>query len=157
MAVDSGTEDKINRICRQMEEFEFCSQTFHQNLKGDSADYIGLTEIANNQVSTYTASTLVYIQQLLRSVSDPVTRNRLIVCENGYYVVNETFLEGIRLFSERNYKGMLNTEKIAPRAQASCISIFSTIPPPEQNPLVDINRRMRILIAMAIVSGSSIG
>ncbi|KAA0048110.1 putative invertase inhibitor [Cucumis melo var. makuwa] len=156
MAADSETEDKINRICHQMEEFEFCSQTFHQNLKGGSADYIGLTEIANNQVYMKASSTLVYIDQLLRSVSDPITKNKLIVCEKGYYVVNEAFVEGIQWFSRNYYKEMLNAEKRAPRAQASCTSIFSTTPPPKQNPLFQINREMRILIAMAIVSGSSI-
>ena len=156
IAADSGTEDKIKRICRQMEEFEFCSQTFHQNLKGGSADYIGLTEIANNQVYTKASSTLVYIEQLLRSVSDPTTRKALLVCENGYYAVNEAFVEGIRWFSQKYYKEMLNVERRAPSAQASCTSIFTTTPPPKQNPLFQINREMRILIAMAIVSGSSI-
>ncbi|TYJ96444.1 putative invertase inhibitor [Cucumis melo var. makuwa] len=154
---DSGTEDRINRICRQMEEFAFCSQTFHQSLKGGSADYIGLTGIANNQAYTKATSTFGYVEELLRSVSDPTLKNALIVCENAYKVVKDAFGEGIQSFAQRDYRGMLNAERIAPRAQASCTSIFSTTPPPKQNPLSQINREMRILIAMAIVSGSSIG
>ncbi|TYK17674.1 putative invertase inhibitor [Cucumis melo var. makuwa] len=157
MAADSGTEDRINRICRQMEEFAFCSQTFHQSLKGGSADYIGLTGIANNQAYTKATSTFGYVEELLRSVSDPTLKNALIVCENAYKVVKDAFGEGIQSFAQREYRGMLNAERIAPRAQASCTSIFSTTPPPKQNPLSQINREMRILIAMAIVSGSSIG
>ncbi|KAA0048086.1 putative invertase inhibitor [Cucumis melo var. makuwa] len=157
MAADSGTEDRINKICRQMEEFAFCSQTFHSSLKGGSADYIGLTGIANNQAYTKATSTFGYVEELLRSVSDPTLKNALIVCENAYKVVKDAFGEGIQSFAQRDYRGMLNAERIAPRAQASCTSIFSTTPPPKQNPLSQINREMRILIAMAIVSGSSIG
>ncbi|KAA0048098.1 putative invertase inhibitor [Cucumis melo var. makuwa] len=150
MAADSGTEDRINKICRQMEEFAFCSQTFHSSLKGGSADYIGLTGIANNQAYTKATSTFGYVEELLRSVSDPTLKNALIVCENAYKVVKDSFGEGIQSFAQRDYRGMLNAERIAPRAQASCTSIFSTTPPPKQNPLSQINREMRILIAMAI-------
>uniref|UniRef100_A0A9I9CIR4 Uncharacterized protein n=1 Tax=Cucumis melo TaxID=3656 RepID=A0A9I9CIR4_CUCME len=67
-----------------MEEFAFCSQTFHQILKGGLADYIGLTGIENNQA--YTKATFGYVEELLRSVSDPTLKNALIVCENAYKV-----------------------------------------------------------------------
>ncbi|XP_038889347.1 uncharacterized protein LOC120079261 [Benincasa hispida] len=155
MAADSETEAKIDRLCRQMEEFGFCSQTFHANLKGWSTDYTGLTQIANNQAYINVTNTLGYIEQLLATVSDLAMKNDLIVCENAYRIVKEAFGEGIRLFSQGDYRGMLNSERIAPRAQASCDSIFST-PPAKQSPLVERNREMRILIAMAIVSGSCI-
>lgn len=61
MAADSETEDKINTLCRQMEEFGFCSQTFHENLKGASTDYIGLTKIANNRAIINATNTLGYV------------------------------------------------------------------------------------------------
>ncbi|XP_008460578.1 uncharacterized protein LOC103499366 [Cucumis melo] len=115
------------------------------------------TGIANNQGYTKATSTFGYVEELLRSVSDPTLKNALIVCENAYKVVKDAFGEGIHSFAQRDYRGMLNAERIAPRVQASCTSIFSTTPPPKQNPLSQINREMRILIAMAIVSGSSIG
>ena len=58
MAADSVTEARIDTLCHQIEEFGFCSQTFHQNLKGGSADYVGLIQIATNQAYSNVTNTL---------------------------------------------------------------------------------------------------
>ncbi|KAA0056084.1 putative invertase inhibitor [Cucumis melo var. makuwa] len=156
MAADSATEAKIDTLCHQIEEFGFCSQTFHQNLKGGSADYVGLTQIATNQAYSNATNTLGYIEQLLRSTTDPALKNDLIVCENAFKIVKQAFGEALKLFSQRDYRGMLSAERPTPRAQASCDVIFST-PPARHSPIMDErNREMRILIAMAITSGSNI-
>ncbi|XP_022946902.1 uncharacterized protein LOC111450843 [Cucurbita moschata] len=148
---DSDTEDRIDNLCHQMEEFGFCSQTFHENLNGPTDD-IGLTQIAIFQAQANASKTLRYIQELLPTITDPALKNGLIVCENAYKTVNEALQEGIELFFKKDYRSMLNVEKIAPRAQASCNMIFST-PPEKQGLLEERNREIRILIAMAIVSG----
>ncbi|XP_022156377.1 uncharacterized protein LOC111023283 [Momordica charantia] len=151
---DPETEERINRVCRQMEEFGFCSQTFHENLKGPT-DYVRLTQIAKVEAIINATRTLRYITKLLAFVSDPALKNNLIVCENAYDIMNKAFLEGIKYFFQRDYRSMVNAERIAPRAEASCSVIFGT-PPERSSPLVERNREMRILIAMALVSASYI-
>ena len=89
------------------------------------------------------------------STTDPALKNDLIVCENAYTIVSKAFQEGIELFFKKDYRSMLTADKIAPRAQESCSVIFNT-PPQKQSPLEERNREMRILIAMAIVSGNII-
>ena len=41
-------------------------------------------------------STVGYIKQQLRSVSDPITKNTLIACEKAYKIVKDAFGEGIK-------------------------------------------------------------
>ena len=59
VVADSETEDRINNLCHQMEEFGFCSQTFHENLNGPTDD-IGLTQIAIFQAQANASKTLRY-------------------------------------------------------------------------------------------------
>ncbi|KAG6599173.1 Pectinesterase inhibitor, partial [Cucurbita argyrosperma subsp. sororia] len=151
---DTETENRINNLCHEMEEFGFCSQTFHENLNGPTDD-IGLTQIAIVEAQANASNTLRYIQELLPTIIDLKLKNNLIICENAYKTVDEALQEGIGLFFKRDYRGMLIAVKIAPRAQASCDMIFST-PLEKRGLLEERNREVRILVAMAIVCGSII-
>lgn len=55
-------------------------------------------------------------------------------------------------FNRKDYDSMVTDESVAPRAQASCEITFIT-PPSPVDPLKDINRQMRILVAMVVVNG----
>ncbi|XP_022998986.1 uncharacterized protein LOC111493514 [Cucurbita maxima] len=119
---DNETEERINKLRHQREEFGFGRQTFPENLKGPT-DNIELTQIAMVQT---TGNASKYIQELLPSTTDLALKNHLIVCENAYKVVSKAFQEGIELFFKKDYRSMLMAEKIAPKEQESCSVIYNT-------------------------------
>ncbi|KDP41307.1 hypothetical protein JCGZ_15714 [Jatropha curcas] len=149
---DNEIQEKINYVCRQMEEFGFCNQTFNENLKSTTTDYVGLTQITIEQAITNSTNTHAFVQQLLESATSEPLRNALIECKNAYSTVVQSFHEAMKYFEQKEYSSMVKSEMVAPRAQSDCSSRFS-ISPYRKNPLADRNREMRIIIAMAIVTG----
>ncbi|KAH1083641.1 hypothetical protein J1N35_023402 [Gossypium stocksii] len=149
---DGSTQQLIDKICRSVEEYAFCSNTFNQNIKGSSANITALTQITVEQALNNATNTHSFIVGLLCNTTDPAEKNALTTCENAYRLVTSNFNEATMHFFEGDYGSMLDSERRSPRAQESCITIFST-PPTPPNPVADRNRQMRILIAMAVVTG----
>ncbi|XWS58180.1 hypothetical protein CRYUN_Cryun08bG0012700 [Craigia yunnanensis] len=151
---DEPTQQLIDRICRQMEEYAFCNNTFNQHILG-SADITALTHITIEQAVSNATNTHSFIVGLLKNQNDPAEKNALITCENAYRLVMGSFSQAAVYFFEKDYNSMLQSEKQAPRAQASCTTIFNA-PPNPPNPVGDRNRQMRILIAMTIAAGNDL-
>ncbi|XP_050203727.1 uncharacterized protein LOC126653821 [Mercurialis annua] len=147
------TKDYACYICHQMEEFGFCNQVFNENLKNPLTDYVGLTQITINQATINATNAHAFVLQLLRNTTNSGLKNALIVCENGYRIVlMQSFQDAFKYFNEKDYRSMMKSELITPRAQRSCSTSFS-IPPFLVNPLVNRNREMRIIIGMAVLTG----
>ncbi|KAJ4844301.1 hypothetical protein Tsubulata_016201 [Turnera subulata] len=146
---DQETQDRIDKICRQMEDYGFCNKVFNDNLRATSTDFVGLTAITLDQTIQNATSTHQFIVDLLPKTTDPALKNALIACENGYRVVQQAFQEAKGFFQHHDYDSVQKSETIAPRAQGSCDTTFIT-PPAPASPLVERNRQMRILIAMAL-------
>lgn len=111
-----------------------------------------MTLIALDQTTKNASNTHNIVVQLLSTVPDQPTKNALTACENAYNVITLSFQDASADFNRGDYDSMLKSEDIAPRAQASCEISFVT-PPSPADPLKEINRQMRILVAMAMVSG----
>lgn len=150
-STDPGTQELIERICRQMEEFGFCNKTFNENLESPSANLVDLTRITVEQAVTNATNTHDFILQLLKNVTSAVDKNALIACENSYNIVLKSMQDARVAFNSKDYDSMMISERVTPRAEASCEITFRT-PPAPLNPLIDRNRQMRILIAMALVT-----
>ena len=148
-------EEVINKICRSMEEFGFCNQTFHQNLRSPAATVADLAQITIEQASSNATNTHAFILNLLGETTEPALKNALTECENAYKIVGDSFQRALVSFNNKDYDGMRDAERDTPRAEASCTTTFNT-PPNPVNPLDDRNRQMRILIAMAVVTASEL-
>ena len=57
---DESTQQLIDKICRQMEEYAFCNNTFNQHIIG-YADITALTQITIEQASTSATYTHSFI------------------------------------------------------------------------------------------------
>lgn len=150
-SADHQAQDLIDKICRQMEQYGFCDQTFHENLNSPVTDIVGLTNIALTQSLSNATNTHEFITQLLRKETNAAVKNALVACENAYRLVLSSFQDAIPKFFRKNYQDVYDSIQGAPRAQASCDTSFQ-IPPNPKNPLTDRNREMRILIAMSLVT-----
>ncbi|XP_038889172.1 uncharacterized protein LOC120079054 [Benincasa hispida] len=143
---DPATQQRIDRICRQNEDYGFCNRTFNENLRVP-ADYIALTLIANDQVLRNTSNTYQFIVELQASTDDPATRAALETCRIGCSQVRQAFVQAISYFNQKDYGNMVEVERAAPRGEAFCR------PPTPESPLIERKRELRILIAMAVVAG----
>ncbi|XP_038993960.1 uncharacterized protein LOC120117832 [Hibiscus syriacus] len=152
---DEATQALIDKICRRMEEYAFCNDAFQQNLKGSTANITALTQIAVEQTLSSASDTHEFIVGLLKNATDPAEKNALITCENAYNNVITFFQQATTAFNQEDYKSMLQAEQPAPRAQASCTTIFNT-PPNPPNPVGERNTHTRILIAMSVVAGTEL-
>lgn len=151
-SLSQETQQLIEKICRQMEEYGFCSQTFKENLKSPDSDIVALTQITIERATDNATKTLDFVRQLLQKATmSPAQKEALIACENAYVIVSQSFYEAAVEFFQKDYEDVANSESITPRAEDSCQQSINTLPS-DQNPLVDRNRQMRILIAMSVVS-----
>lgn len=148
-----GIQQLIEKICRQMEEFGFCDRTFNEKLKSPSPDIADLTQITIEQAVMNATDRHDYILQLLKNTTTRAEKNALTACENGYNIVLQFFQNAYVAFVDGDYDSMMRYEHETPRAEASCEITFRA-PPNPVNQLVDRNRQMRILIAMALVTGN---
>ncbi|KAF9669826.1 hypothetical protein SADUNF_Sadunf13G0004900 [Salix dunnii] len=149
-----STQDLIDRVCRQMEEYGFCNNAFHENMKTPETDYVGLTAIAIDLAIKNASNTYDYIVLLAENTTNPSTKGAYMACECAYGIVKSSFMTGLGYFNRKDYAGMLEAEHDIPRTQANCEARLST--PPTPNPLADRNRQMRMLITMALVTGHEI-
>lgn len=148
---DPAMQPLIDKICRSTEDYGFCNNVFNENIGAHPKDMKGLGEIAQLQALYNATNTHVFILKLVDTVPPGPVKTVLDECVNAYSVVSNQFQQGLLQFEQGKYQDALDTERITPRAQSSCSSTFST-PPYPKNPLVERNREMRILIAMAITT-----
>ncbi|OWM77661.1 uncharacterized protein LOC116209143 [Punica granatum] len=148
---DTNIEDMITRICRQMEEFGFCYNTFHENLDSRSPDLKTLTQITIDQSIVNATNSHYYAALLLHNAPEGPDKYALMACENAYALILRQFQEASGYFNNGDYQSVVDAERVMPRALGSCTSYYIT-PPYPANPLADRNRQMRILITMSIVT-----
>ncbi|CAL5378476.1 uncharacterized protein LOC114315936 [Camellia sinensis] len=151
---DPRTQQLIDQICRQCEDFGFCNTTFNENLKAPTTNVEGLAQITIEQSLYNATNTYIFVKRLLADTdtTDVRMRDYLTVCDNSYYAVMELFREAFRSFDQKDYRGMMFYEWKTSREVAICDGIFVT----EflwVNPLGDQNKQMRQLITMALVTG----
>lgn len=156
LAADAQTQELIDKICRQLEDYGFCNKVFNENLETPSANIEELTQITLERTTENVTSVLAYAQSLLNHATTPEVKNILTECVKDYRTIISGFTLAFKAFGERNFKEMLAQEYPAPKALGLCEGNISFEPGPPMNPffqLIEKNRQLRILIAMSLVSG----
>jgi len=149
--ISPETQALIDLICRQMEDYQFCNQTFHHDLVEPFTDEVGLTRVATLEAQYNATNTFKYItDELIPKEKDPTQLHNYQICATAYGILKKSFDLAYDAFNKGDYQGMENYERITPRAIASCVTTFRVAPPT----LDERNREMRILLTMAVVTGS---
>ncbi|KAI3441954.1 PMEI domain-containing protein [Psidium guajava] len=142
------TQQLIDQICRQTEDYGFCNKTFNQHITvGQETDMQGLARIALEQGLENDTNTLVFAEQVAGQVSDKDLLNYIQNCINGYLEILEPFQDGFKALSEKKYSDLVTDLRSTPQVHGSkCGSFKGRVP----NPLDERNREMRILITMSL-------
>lgn len=150
---DLETQELIEKICRQCEDYGFCNRIFNENLKTPTTDVEGLAQITVEQSLYYATNTYIFVKKLIANTSDAAVRDHLRVCDNSYNAVLNLFQEAFRSFDLKDYRSMMAYEWDTQRAAATCDAIFSA-DSLSIDQLIRRNQKMRILIAMALQTSS---
>ncbi|KAI4313609.1 hypothetical protein L6164_026572 [Bauhinia variegata] len=149
------TQDLIDIVCRQTEDYGFCNQIFHQYLKSPVTDMIGLAQITVEQsleLSTLTRNFIAY--NLLPMAATPGAKKLLYDCKASYEKVMSYFQFAAIAFFSKKYEAVYRMEQMAPRALVGCI--VEPPPPYPFNKLVGLKKQMRVLLSMAVICGKDI-
>ncbi|XP_021853307.2 uncharacterized protein [Spinacia oleracea] len=152
------TQTKIDSICRSNEDYGFCNKVFQADIQQPDMDYVGLTKITIMEARKNASNTLGFIRAQIPGVKDESELNYYKVCENAYLTIKQSFDQAFDAFIKGDYTLMASDQRITPRVQANCVTIF-TMSSVSENPLGSLNERnreMRILITMAIITASFI-
>ncbi|XP_030441936.1 putative invertase inhibitor [Syzygium oleosum] len=141
------TQQLIDQICRQTEDYGFCNKTFNQHISGGETDMQGLAQIALEQGLENDTNTLIFARQLTRQVTDKDLLDYIQNCISGYLEIMEPFQDGLKALSEHNYSALVARLRGTPQAHGSKCGAFAGGVP---NPLSERNREMRILITMSL-------
>ncbi|KAL3737910.1 hypothetical protein ACJRO7_019434 [Eucalyptus globulus] len=147
LAVGPQTQQLIDRICRQTEDYGFCDKTFKPHIPGQETDMQGLAQIALEQGLENDTDTLVFARRLAGQVTDEDLLDYIENCVYGYLEILGPFQDGLRALSEKNYSALVAGLRGAPQAHGSKCGAFAGGVP---NPLDERNREMRILITMSL-------
>ncbi|KAM7272989.1 hypothetical protein ACFE04_027653 [Oxalis oulophora] len=145
---EKSTDALIEKICRNNEDYGFCTKVFRENMKSPSTDIVGLARITIDQASENATNTLGYVNYRTRQVTDPQIKFLLSQCTYGYDEVRSSFTVASEFLNERQYSKVVGIERTAPYAIRNCLSAFATT----TDPIGQRNTQMRILITMAIVT-----
>ncbi|ESQ35933.1 hypothetical protein EUTSA_v10009592mg [Eutrema salsugineum] len=150
--VDGPTQELINSICIESEDYDFCNKIIRKNLKTPTTNLKDLTYLIFLISIEYASDTYIFIGNIMRQRPGPEEWNHLDTCLAVYNQETNIFLNVRTEFFldeyDRMIKDILSTTNILRR----CRTDFP-IPPNKNNPLIEKNRVMKILTTMSAVSG----
>ncbi|KAK4436743.1 hypothetical protein Salat_0008200 [Sesamum alatum] len=149
---DGATQARINAICRQTDDFNYCRGVFNGHLPGDVVDVKGLTQIAIRQTLIYASDTQIVIKRLEARNNSSELKNLLKICEVGYGIIVDQFGTANLDFAKGDYRSMLFDVEKCPRYVNDCIFVLSGRVPE----LKVKNSQALVLVRMSIVSGTEL-
>ncbi|XP_059435539.1 uncharacterized protein LOC132168558 [Corylus avellana] len=146
------TQQNIETICHQVEDYNFCKQSLNSNLKNPDASISDLNEITINQTTVKATDTRAFTQGVLKNAKGyPEEAKVLSECEKDYGLVVEFFQEAFKSQNRGDYSRMLSFESSALNAISLCEAGFGFGFP--VNPyfyLIERNKPLKTLINMAV-------
>ncbi|VVA90379.1 unnamed protein product [Arabis nemorensis] len=151
-AVESSQE-LIDTICRETEDYEFCNEIIQKNANASTANLHDLTDHIIILSMKHASDTYTFIGNILRKrhESDEETAG-LNTCLGVYNSESTIFVIVHEHFYLREYERMILAILSTTKILKDCKTDFP-VPPNKENPLIEKNREMRILITMSTVSG----
>ncbi|CAA7037073.1 unnamed protein product [Microthlaspi erraticum] len=149
---DGPTQELINSICIESEDYELCNKIIHKNLKAPATNLKDLTYIIFSIAIEHASDTYIFIGNILRELTDHEERVGFNICLNVYSEETAIFLDVRNEFRHKDYERMILDISSTIEILKNCRVDFG-IPPYMENPLIEKNRVMKILINMSTVSG----
>ncbi|KAK4436744.1 hypothetical protein Salat_0008300 [Sesamum alatum] len=146
---DGATQARINFICKQTDDINYCKGVFNAHLPGDVVDVKGLTQIALTQTLIYASDTQIFIRRLEAGNNSTEIKNLLKICEVGYGIIVDEFGNANLDFAKGDYRSMLFDVEKCERFVNDCINVISGRVPE----LKVKNLHSKVLVRMSFISG----
>ncbi|XP_075515585.1 cell wall / vacuolar inhibitor of fructosidase 2-like [Primulina tabacum] len=146
------TQGLIRKICQGTDDFKYCVHVFNKNLYSPTLDIKGLCQIAITQTLSYATDTRIFISKVKQEQKNTTTKNLLVVCEEGYGLLGDEFVNANLAFGRGDYRNMLFYEDKCDRFVSDCQFVIGS----RVSNLDVMNAHMRVLVRMSQVSGELI-
>ncbi|CAH2038486.1 unnamed protein product [Thlaspi arvense] len=150
--VGDSTQELINSICIETEDYELCNKIIHKALKTKTTNLKDLTYLILLTAIEYASDTYIFIGNILREHPGPEETAGLNTCLMVYSEETTIFLSIRHEFCAKEYDHMIVDILSTTNILKKCRMDFP-IPPKKKDSLIEKNRAMKILITMSAVSG----
>ncbi|KAK3428942.1 hypothetical protein EUGRSUZ_E00366 [Eucalyptus grandis] len=155
LAYGPRTQEQIDTICRQMEDYGFCNKCFSEHIFTPDADMTALAQIAIEQSLANASNTLILAKKAWRDATDQELVGYLKTCIDGYLQTLDLIENADRVFGSKNYRTVLINFLNSAKVQATQCGQYSN-KHGIQNPLYEYNREERILVTMGVATADSL-
>ncbi|KAL0342235.1 UNVERIFIED_CONTAM: hypothetical protein Scaly_1886100 [Sesamum calycinum] len=152
-AGDGATQARIDDICRETDDFNYCRGVFNGHLPGDVVGIRGLTQIALTQTLIYASDTQIFIRRLEASRNgSSELHNLLKICEVGYGTIVDGFGTANLDFAKGDYGSVVFEVGKCERFVNDCIFVLAGRLPEMKVK----NLHAKVLVRMSVVSSSEL-
>ncbi|KAL0354950.1 UNVERIFIED_CONTAM: hypothetical protein Sradi_3941900 [Sesamum radiatum] len=150
---DGATQARIDDICRETDDFNYCRGVFNGHLPGDVVDVRGLTQIALRQTLIYASDTQILIRRLEASRNGSTELHNLLkICEVGYGIIVDEFGTASLDFAKGDYGSVVFEVEKCERYVTDCILVLAGRVPE----MKVRNLQAKVLVRMSFVSSSEL-
>ncbi|KAL2242811.1 UNVERIFIED_CONTAM: hypothetical protein Sindi_0399100 [Sesamum indicum] len=149
---DGATQARIDDICRETDDFNYCRRVFNAHLPGDVVGIRGLTQIALTQTLIYASDTQILIRRLEARNNSSELKNLLKICEVGYGIIVDRFGTASLDFAKGDYGSVVFEVENCERFVTDCIFVLAGRVPEMKVK----NSQAKVLVRMSVVSSSEL-
>ncbi|KAK2982845.1 hypothetical protein RJ640_021335 [Escallonia rubra] len=142
---DEATQALIKKLCHQTADYAYCSDVFNQHLPSPTTNVVGLTQVAVSQSLLHASNTSILIHKLMGAETEETKRDIYRICQEGYSVVMDLFVQADLSLAKRDYKDMVDGVSKSQRPVNDCGSKAQI-----DGQLSEMNRQMGVLVNMAL-------
>eukprot|EP00257_Ricinus_communis_P014611 XP_015572324.1 pectinesterase inhibitor 5 [Ricinus communis] len=119
-----GDQALIEDICRQTQDYSFCMSSFNGDLRSGTADIYGLATLSTIFSLEKARDTLERINGMVNGTSDPVGKNRIVLCQSDYRQASEMFQQAFSSSSVRSYWDVINYTREGFNRVVDCENVY---------------------------------
>ncbi|XP_060170328.1 uncharacterized protein LOC132601242 [Lycium barbarum] len=147
---DKGEDEAlIAGICRQVQDFTFCLNTFRQNLPTHPYIPKEVTRVAISQSLEHAINDRIFIEKSKANSTHKEIENLYAICDSGYGFLISLLQDATLALAKKSYKDLENSLSKCPRFVIDCHDAFGDKITPE---LLDRSRKQLDLVLMANIA-----
>ncbi|EOX95370.1 Plant invertase/pectin methylesterase inhibitor superfamily protein, putative [Theobroma cacao] len=127
----------IDSICKESQDYDFCTSTINNHAGSPTADLRGLALIAASQTVSQIQDTLDRIPTILKQVQDPLGKQRLGDCQTDYNTSLGKFQSAFGSTSNKAYWDALSFVRDGTNIVIDCHNSYRRDGPTATSPIAE--------------------
>ncbi|WCJ18611.1 Plant invertase/pectin methylesterase inhibitor superfamily protein [Euphorbia peplus] len=137
-----GDRELVEKICKQTQDYNFCTTTFDKDNRSYVFDLNGLVMLICSFTLSQTRSTSDTIPTIAGTITDPVGKTRIDLCESDYHFAILRFSEALRAAINRAYGDVIDRVRDGTNKVIECENVYRMQDPIDVSPLTVDNHNV---------------